>query len=272
MFARISYTWRLMGASFEVLKQDKELLFFPVLSSICCLLVLASFAAPIWMTKAWEGAEPGPVYYAVMFAFYFANYFVITFFNSAIVGSAVIRLSGRDPSFGDGLRAAMSRLPQILAWAALAATVGMVLRLIEERSEKIGRFVAGLMGVAWTLATFLVVPVLVVERKGPIDALKKSTALLRKTWGDQLVSGASFGVIFFLLSLPGIAVSIAGFLLGVKAGLAILAIGLLYLMGLSLVHSTLQTIFEAALYVYAEKCSAPAAFGDDLLSGALVAR
>lgn len=270
MFARIGYTWRLMGASFEVLKRDKELLLFPLLSSICCLLVLASFVAPLWLTRAWEGAHLGPVYYVVLFAFYFSNYFVITFFNAAIVGSAVIRLSGGDPSVGDGLRTATSRLPQILAWAALAATVGLVLRVIEERSEKVGRFVAGLMGAAWTLATFLVVPVLVVEKKGPIDALKKSTSLLRKTWGDQIVSGAGFGIIFFLLALPGIAVMIGGFALGVKAGLVFLGLGVLYLIVLALVQSTLQTIFEAALYVYAEKGAAPSLFGNDLLAGALV--
>jgi hypothetical protein len=197
---------------------------------------------------------------------------VITFFNAAIVGSAVIRLSGGDPTFGDGLRTATSRLPQILAWAALAATVGLVLRAIEERSEKIGQLVAGLMGAAWSIATFLVVPVLVVEQLGPIDALKKSTSLLRKTWGDQLVSGAAFGLIFFLLALPGFGLMFAGFLAGVKVGLVGLVLGGLYLLLLALVHSALQAIFEAAVYLYAEKGAAPELFGQELLSGALVGR
>jgi hypothetical protein len=272
MFARIAYTWRLMGASVEVLKKDKELLFFPLISSVCCLLVLASFATPIFLTRAWEGAPLGPLYYAVMFAFYFCNYFVITFFNAAIVGSAVMRLSGGEPTFGDGLRAALSRLPQILAWAALAATVGLVLRVIEERSKRIGQLVAGLMGAAWSLATFLVVPVLVVEEKGPIDALKKSTSLLRKTWGDQIVSGASFGIIFFLLALPGFGLMFGGFFLGVKVGLFGLALGVVYVLLLALVHSALQAIFEAAVYLYAEKGAAPELFGGDLLSSALVSR
>jgi Family of unknown function (DUF6159) len=272
MFARIAYTWRLMGASYEVLRRDKELVFFPLMSSVCCLLILASFAAPILLTRAWEGAHLGPLYYVVMFFFYFSNYFIITFFNAAIVGSAVVRLSGGEPTFGDGLRTATSRLPQILAWAALAATVGLVLRVIEERSEKIGRLVAGLMGAAWSLATFLVVPVLVVEQKGPIEALKKSTSLLRKTWGDQLVSGAAFGFIFFILALPGFGLLFVGFLGGFKVGLAGLVVGLLYLLLLALVHSALQAVFEAAVYLYAEKGAAPELFGRELLSGALVSR
>jgi hypothetical protein len=273
MFARIGYTWRIMGASFEVLKQDKQLLLFPILSSISCLLVLLSFALPLWLTRAWEAPSGArPLYYGVMFLFYFVNYFVITFFNAAVVASATMRLSGGEPTFGDGLRAAMSRLPQILGWALLAATVGMVLRIIEERSERFGRFIASLLGSVWSLVTFLVVPVIVMEQKGPLEAMKKSTSLLRKTWGEQLVSAMSFGVIFFFLTLPGVALAILGFVFGPTFGIVGLCLAIVYWIALGLVHSTLQTIFEAALYVYAEKGTAPAIFGNELLAGALASR
>jgi hypothetical protein len=197
---------------------------------------------------------------------------VITFFNAAIVASAITRLSGGQPSLADGLRAASSRLPQILGWALLAASVGLVLRMIEDRSERVGRLVAGLLGTAWSIATFLVVPVLVVEQKGPIDALKKSTALLRKTWGEQLVGGAGFGLVFFLLAIPGVAALFAGFALGLTVGVVSASLGVVYLTLLCLVQSALQTIFEAAIYVYAEKGTAPALFGQELLAGALVPR
>src|SRR5262249_40532791 len=143
----------------------------------------------------------------------------------------------------------------------LAASVGLVLRVIEDRSERVGRLVAGLLGTVWSIATFLVVPVLVVEEKGPFAALQKSTALLRKTWGDQLVSGAGFGLLFFLLAIPGIVALFAGFGLGLTIGVIGASLGAIYLIALSLVHSALQTIFEAAVYVYAEHGTAPAEFG-----------
>jgi len=284
MFARIGYTWRVMGASWAVLKKDKELLIFPFLSGVACLLVMVSFALPIIMTGAYENiaAEAGDetqgqmadiIGYVLLFAFYFANYFVITFFNSCIVGSAVQRLSGLEPSFGDALKAGISRLPQIFAWALMAATVGMILRLIEERSAALGRFVAGLLGVAWTMATFLVVPVLVVEGLGPWGALKKSAVLLKKTWGDQLVGNFGFGIIFLLLFAPAIIVIPLGFVfLGAVVGGIIAAVAVIYMIVLALVQSALQAIFQAALYVYAEKGTAPEAFGDDMIRGAMGAK
>src|ERR1041385_4400853 len=110
MFAKIGYTWRLMGASWEVLKQDKEILLFPLFSGICCLLVFASFALPMWVTGSWHpprgaaAADQQVIYYGVLFLFYLCNYFVITFFNTAIIACAVMRLSGGNPTVADGDR------------------------------------------------------------------------------------------------------------------------------------------------------------------------
>ena len=221
-----------MSECWQVLKQDKSLLLFPLISGICCLLLLASFAIPIYTTGAWE--PPGHdattqrqvAYYGTLFAFYVCNYFIVVFFNAAIVACAAIRLGGGNPTIADGLRAAASRLPVIAGWALVSATVGLVLRIIEDRSEKVGQIVAGLLGMAWTIVSFLVVPILVVENKGPIAALKDSTALLKKTWGEQLVSNFSFGMIFFLLAIPAFGLILLGFYLaGAVALIAVHGIG-----------------------------------------------
>lgn len=265
MFDKIAYTWELMGASWQVLKKDKEILVFPLLSGICCLLVLASFAVPMYTTDAWrppprEGATPAEQvgYYAVLFAFYFCNYFVITFFNTAIVACAVGRMAGADPTVAGGFREAMKRIHLIAGWALLSATVGMILRVIEERSGKIGRFIAGFMGMAWTITTFLVIPVLVVENKGPFAALSQSTRLLRKTWGEQLVGNFSFGLVFTFLSLPAIALGLMGAYAyaGMQnpLGAAIcIAIAVIYVIVLSLIQSALQAIFQAAVYLHTQE-------------------
>ena len=271
---KISQTWTLMSESWSVLKQEKNLLVFPLLSCVCCLLLLASFAIPIFATGAWHlpKHDAAPVrqvmYYGTLFAFYVANYFIVIFFNAAVVACTAMRLEGETPTFRAGLRVAASRLPVIAGWALVAATVGLVLRIAEDRSDKVGQFVAGLLGVAWSAMSFLVVPILVVENKGPIAALRESTGLLRKTWGQQLVCNFSFGFIFFLLSLPGIALLFLGFHWGSAIGFTCLGLAVVYWILLSLIHSTLQTIFQTALFLYARDGHVEG-FSSEVLEGAL---
>ena len=160
----------------------------------------------------------------------------------------------------------------IAGWAVVSATVGLILRIIEDRSDKIGRFVAGLLGAAWTVVSFLVVPVLVIENKNPFSALKESAGLLKKTWGQQLVGNFSFGIIFFLLAIPAIAVMVLGFFTGSIAGIAVcIVLGVVYLIVLALVQSALQAIFQAALFLYARDGQVPPGFGD-LLGNAMASR
>ena len=208
-------------------------------------------------------------YYGLLFLFYVCTYFMTIFFNAALVACAVERMRGGDPTVGFGLRAAAGRLPQILGWALLSATVGMTLRALEDRSKAIGRIVAGLMGVAWSVATFLVVPVLVVEGTGPFAAAAESTRLLKRTCGEQIIGGVGFGLLFFVFFIPGIVLIFFGFF--AKAWLVV-GLGLAYVLALSLVFSTLSVIFQTAVYLYARDGQAPAGFSTGLLSDAMRTR
>jgi hypothetical protein len=262
MFERFSRSWTLVKASASVLKQDKELLLFPLISAVSVLLVVACFALPIFgagMIDGMSGDAEGHIpiaTYVVAFLFYFSQYFVIFFFNTALVGAAMIRLNGGDPTFKDGMRVATSKIGVIAGYALIAATVGMILRAIQERVGFIGRIIVGLLGIGWTLATYLVVPVLAARDVGPIEAVKESATLLKKTWGENVIGqvglGAAFGLIFmgeilfgiFLVVLAAMAHSLA---------LVILAIALviLALVITALVSSALAGIYAAALYRYA---------------------
>jgi hypothetical protein len=280
MFARISNGWELTKQSFHVLRMDKELLLFPLLSSIACSLVLASFAAPLWLTGFAENLaqkdnpQTHPLAWAVLFAFYLVNYFVIVFFNSALVACAVIRFHGDNPTLKDGLSAALARLPQIFGWAVVAASVGVLLKLIESRSEKFGGIVASLLGMGWSIVTFFVVPVIVIEKAGPLKAVERSTAILRKAWGESLVANVGIGAINFLFCIPAFLLIFAGAItLGVASpwiGAALIALGVLALLLVSLVSSTLNTIILAALYLYGVTDRVPAAFAAANLQGAFV--
>jgi len=273
---KISRTWSLMGASWEILKKDKEMLLFPFISGICCLLVMASFAIPLYTTGKWvpPGSDASTsqqiVYYLVLFLFYFCNYFVIVFFNSAVVACAAIRMGGGDPTVADGFRAAFARLPLIVGWALVSASVGLVLRIIEDRSKKFGQIVASLLGMAWTVMSFLVIPIMVIDKKSPITAFKESTRLLKKTWGEQLIGNFSYGLIFFLLSIPAVLLIILGIVSGIVPAMIIcISVAVIYFIVLALIQSTLQAIFQAALYQYARDNQAPSGFQADLLQSAI---
>ena len=282
MFERIANGWELAKQSWEVLKLDKELLLFPLMSGIACLIVLASFAIPLWTTQfidivLEEGETVSQVLaYVVLFAFYFVNYFVIVFFNTALVACAIIRFRGGDPTVSDGLQAAFSRLPQIVAWALVSATVGVILRVIESYSDKVGELVSAILGGAWSIATYFVVPVMVVEKAGPIDAFKRSFAVLRKSWGESLSANFGIGLITFLCSLVAIIPIVLGgmALAGGQTTLGVVGIacGVLGLIVVSLISSALNSIVIGALYLYASDGEVPQQFDARSLSHAFVTK
>src|SRR5690606_24870941 len=160
MFDKYSRSWELVKASASVLRSDKELMLFPVISGLATLLVAATFLLPAFALNVFaDGFGLGAAVLA--FLFYFVQYSVIIFFNCALVGAAMIRLEGGDPTLADGFRIARSRLPAILGYAAIAATVGVLLQGLKQKDSFLVRLMGSALGAAWTLATFLVVPVLV---------------------------------------------------------------------------------------------------------------
>lgn len=279
-FDRLSTGMDLAGSSWRVLRAHKQLVVFPALSGLACLLVLSSFALPFLAHPQWlnfldpqAGFRVPPWAYAVAFAYYFCTYFVIVFFNSALVSCAVLAFNGEEPTLSDGLRAAVSRLPQILAWAAVSATVGVLLKVIENAHEKAGQIVSALLGTVWTVITFFVVPLLVVERLGPFAAIKRSTSILRKTWGESL--GGNMGIRFFLflLALPGILLGVVGVVLMGQvplAGLALLALAGIYFLVHVAVASAVDGIFLAAIYQFAACGRAPRGFRRSSMEEAFV--
>ena len=276
MFTRLSRSWELIKASGAVLREDKELLLFPLFSSIATLIVAATFIVPLILTGTFERSiEPGDetAYMVFLFLFYLVQYSIIFFFNCALVGAAMIRLDGGDPTVRDGLRIASSRIVQIIGYAAIAATVGLILRLIEERAGFIGRWIAGLIGLAFTVATFLTVPILVSRDVGPIDAVKESAALLKKTWGENIIGNGGMGFVFFLFYLAAMGIGFVFIFGAAQTGSPVLivlfiALVVLAIIGLALVQAALQGVYSAALYRYATEGNAGESFSTALLGEA----
>src|SRR6516165_1661084 len=121
-----------------------------------------------------------------------------------------MRFAGQDPTLADGLRRAASRIEAIMMWSILSATVGQIARALEERAGWIGRLIIGATGLGWSMATYLVIPVLVMEDAGVMDSIRRSSSLLRNTWGEQLISGIAFGWLTLLFAIPGVVLGVLG--------------------------------------------------------------
>jgi len=277
---KFSRSWELVKQSFAILRSDKQLMLFPVLSAVACLIVTAIIAtggAMVMLPAMTSAAASGehfnpnqsPAFLLGIFSLYVANYFVIVFFNVALVGVANSRLMGGTWTVRDGLELAWARKGTILQWAFVAATVGVILRTLEERLGLIGRIIMRVIGIAWTLACYFVVPVLAFEGLTPVAAFKRSSKLFRDTWGEKVIGGFSLSLISLLLALPGIGLWIAAIALGgVKGMIFGAALMILYFLMLSVFMSAVQGIFNAALYRYACFKQVPPAFSQELIASA----
>ena len=274
MFERISRSLELVKGSWRVLMEDRTLLAFPVLSGVVMLIVIAAFILPLLFSNGALSFETGSVTGIVLlFLFYLVSYAVVIFFNAGLVSAVHAQLQGEPVSVREGLSAAGRHLGAILAWAAIAATVGLVLRLVEDREGGLGQVAAGLVGGAWTLVTVFVVPVLVLEERGVADAMKESLELVRRTWGESVVGSLSIGLVFVAIGAVGFVLVLATLLLNnILVVSAAVALYLVLVAVLAILASAMQGVFVVALYLYAKTGRAPAAFDRGLVEGALAPR
>jgi len=262
-------------SSWSVLRADKELLLYPVASGVLTFIAVA-LVFLVWLGSGGldrlDDESFGILDLVLVFIFYFVVSTVVIFFNSALIAAANIRLEGGDPTLSDGFRVAFSRIGAILGWAAIAATVGLVLQALRERGGAAGAIVSLIGNMAWSLITFLVVPILVVEGVGPVEAIKRSASLLRKTWGEQIVGSFSIGLVVGLLFLAVLLAggAVAFLLFSVSDVLGVLAIAVLVagLIIIGLIGSALSGIFNVALYRYAVGEDSSRFFPQETLAGA----
>jgi len=277
MLDRFARGWALAKASFHVLRLDTEMLLLPVLSGIIMILIAAGVFAPLLFSAL---ARPGSVSAGLLLAAYlvvhFAGYFVVIFFNAAVVHMATIRFDGGDPVLKDGLRASKENWRLIAQWAVVAATVGLVLHVLQsaarERGGFIGQILASVLQTAWNAIVYFVVPLLVYRKMGPMQAIKESGSLIRRTWGETLAGEVGVGFVFLLLGLAGVLVLVAGSVLGGSGlvMLGLLAAVVVYWLLLAVTYSAAQGVLTAALYKYATTGQVPQGFDRGLVARAIV--
>ncbi|MEK6900139.1 MAG: DUF6159 family protein [Nanoarchaeota archaeon] len=282
MFQRFSTSLKLVKESFAVLKKDKEIMFFPIISSVLVIFAFISLFIPFAFLTLIK-SQSATVIYPLFFIYYFLVSFIVIFFNVALISCAHLRLQGKDPTIKGGLSSAAKHIVNILWWSLISATVGLILRIISHKIQEnenigpagkiIGSIIIGLLGMAWGFLTFFVIPVMVIEKKGVFASIKESGSLFKKTWGENVIGQFSLGFVFGLLALVGVAVLLLSFLTGSLTLIVIMAgLVLLYWTLLGVLSASLNGIFIAALYNYAKAGKVPSAYSPELIKGAFRAK
>lgn len=257
---RFARSWGLAKTSLSVVRQDKELLWMPVLSGLASIVTVLAIAgvglgSGLWPETANADGTANIPGFLLAFALYILLAFVTLFFNAAVVAGASERLAGGDPTMGSALRAAWKKAGRLFLWSIVVATVNVILQAIRERSGFLGQMLASFAGLAWNLATFFMVPILLFEAGGIGASVKRSGGLFKQTWGESVAGHVGIGLVGMVAGFVAVLIGILAIVLlsplgviGFGVGVAILVLGLL---GVTALFSVLDGVYKAALYRFA---------------------
>jgi hypothetical protein len=274
MLDRIKNAWSLAKSSWRVLQHDRELAWLPVIATVAALALAALFFGPVLAMLGGGGDDNAIPLAGYLLAFlgYVAVSSVIYLGRAAIVHGANLRMEGGDPTVGSSLRGASAHWPAVVGFAFIATTVGLLLDALEEQGGVAGAIASFIGGAAWRIVTYLVLPVVVLEGAGTIAGIKGSSALVKRTWGEQVTANVGFGLLGMVLVLPAIALAVA--LSGLGTTVAVVAIGaaIVWAVTAFAFTSALEGIFQTALYRQATGRSIPAEFDAAQLRGVITPR
>jgi len=273
-----SRSWEITKLSLDVMKKDKELLLFPILGGIFSLLFLIAMVFPFIINGFIPGALAGGLFWLLVFLLYFGLAFIATFFNVCTVYTIKSRFDGKNATFWESIKFTFSKIHLVVAWAAVSAVVGLILRILENIAERIGlvgeiimNIIIGILGLAWSLLSAFVIPGMIYRNVGPITALKESVQTLKKTWGESLIRTYGLGLAQLILLVIGVVLTII--LVIISATVPVLPyifaiLGILYVIAIITFFSVANSVFNTALYVYATTGKAPKGYGEDVLKNA----
>lgn len=268
---RFAHSWTLAKTSFGVVRQDKELLWMPVLSAVASIITVMAIAGVGFASGLWPDTR-NLASGLLAFALYILLAFITLFFNAAVVAGATERLAGGDPTVSSCLKKAWSKAGRIFLWSIVVATVNVILQAIRERVPQAGRLLAGIAGVAWNLATFFMVPILLFENDGLGTSVKRSGSLFKKTWGETVIGQGGLGLAGMAVTFGVILIGVLLLMLlaplgviGLVLGVGVLVLGIIVTTAL---FSVLGGVYKAALYRYATTGQETGGFSHDQLGAA----
>jgi hypothetical protein len=274
-----------MRLSFSVIKADKELLWFPILSSIFSALFSLAILFPTVLlnimdtgTYAWDW-----IHLLWLFIVYFGLAWISTFFGVCTCYTAKIRFEGGNATLGDSIKYGFKRFGTISAWSAISALWGMLMAFLQNLANQLGsvgkilvQILRGAMSFMWNIATIFVVPAITYYDLTPGKAIKKSVETLKKTWGESIIRHFGMGLMRFVFGLLGLLVFgglAAVFLIWVPIiwlGITMIIMGIVYLILLNLVFNVANMVYNTALFVYADTGSVPKGWKKEVLKNTFV--
>jgi hypothetical protein len=280
---RIRAGWMLFKESFHFLRSDAEMMWIPLITSLismglfallCAISFFGAFGGDFEALKR-LGEESSVLMYVFMFCAYVISAFTLALSQAAIVHIVYTRIKGGDATLAQGLSAAFSHWFSLLLWSAITSTVGVILNMIAERSKILMTILVYMLGTAWSVLTYFVVPAMVIDKKTAFESIPHSAFVFKKTWGETLVGNVSLSVVFLLgnlafLLLTALAVIAAVVLNSIAL---LVGIGIIFLIGVFvsvLLQSTLNGVIKTLLYVYASEGTIPTSFNKELLDQILV--
>lgn len=267
----------IVSESWQVLKQDKEMIFFPILSMIFSLvpfILLLTFYFFVVLKGSFANAEninvdQGQYKYLVLLVYYAFAFFIVNFFQAGVFVIAHARFNGQNIGFSEAFGVAVKNSGKIFVWSLISATVGVILNAISEKSNIVGKIVAGLLGAAWNIMTYFSLPSLVIGQNSIKDSFKDSASVIRKNWGETIIINFGAGLFFGMIIILGLLVGIGLVILVPQLILLVVFLFFVLVVAVSIISSTLNSIFKLALYEYAKTGVVPQGFSGEVIQGAI---
>ena len=278
---RLRASFLLFKESWRFLRADKELLLVPLLSLLFSLVLFGIWTTLVTLVGGsvtdflQEEVAMQTREYLYLFGIYVIGAFSLALSQAITVHIVYVRAHGGNATLGDGITRAFANIGPLFIWSLITSTVGMILRTISERSALVGKIVTSLLGAAWAILTFFVIPIMVLDKKNAFSAIPTSAQLFKKTWGETLVANVTLGLVFMVAHLLVFA-SFIGWLIyaGSTLNPVLLIVSILgvivWLIIATLVHSALEGILKTLLYIYASENIVPSNFNKELLESMLV--
>lgn len=301
-------SWNLFRSSLSVIGKNKRLLLFPIIGFIFICIIALFFISPVLLWNSghsvtelshWEalGQHIGQIiknrqvsdgikietlfgnyWYAWFVLFYLVSMFSTTFLNVAFYNEIINGLNGKHVSLLRGIKAALSRIKLIMIWSLFAGIIGLIIRNLEERLGFVGKWIMALIGIAWSVASIFVIPVIIREEKtsNPLKLLRTSASMLKRTWGEAVIGYAGIGVFSLLVFAISLLLLFGAciFFIGMNtpnAGVIILMLISAYIICMltfSYLSAIANHVYRGALYVYASEGVVPGAFDEGLMEKA----